>query len=152
MYWSILWNVIIGSNLWDVITYHSCSLYLLLHPNCDITQLSYMLLTYQESATYIRTRTLSSLYLRMPMNGARYASFYTETEDSSGWLPMSSLETLKGCFNAPCDDHGSHTDDLSVSVAIRFSGYQWFWLHVIVFMNQSKWPPKSREISLHSAC
>ena len=47
-----------------------------------------------------------------------------ETEKPSGWLPWSSLGTLKASFNVPSDDQGSHPsddqgshpDDLSVSV------------------------------------
>ena len=33
---------------------------------------------------------------------------YTETQRSSGWLPCSSLETLKASFNVPSDNHASH--------------------------------------------
>ena len=42
----------------------------------------------------------------------------TETERSPGWLPLSSLGTLKPAFNVPSDDQGSHPDDFSVSVNI----------------------------------
>ena len=38
---------------------------------------------------------------------------YTETEMSSGWLPWSSLETLKRVFNVSSDEQGSHPDDIS---------------------------------------
>ena len=38
----------------------------------------------------------------------------TEAIKSSGWLPWSSLWTLKLVFNVSSDDQGSHTDDLSV--------------------------------------
>ena len=34
----------------------------------------------------------------------------------SGWLPWSSLGTLKLAFNISSDDQGSHPDDLSISV------------------------------------
>ena len=42
----------------------------------------------------------------------------TEMEQSSGWLPWSSLsrETLKTSFIVSSDDQGSHPDDLSVSM------------------------------------
>ena len=40
----------------------------------------------------------------------------TETKMSSGWLPWSSLETLKLVFNVSSDEQGSHPDDISVSV------------------------------------
>ena len=45
-----------------------------------------------------------------------FVDWHTETERSSGWLPGSSLETLKLVFNVSNDDEGSHPDDLSVSV------------------------------------
>ena len=39
-----------------------------------------------------------------------------ETEGAAWWLPWSSPVTLKLSFNVPSDDHGSHPDDLFVSV------------------------------------
>ena len=39
-----------------------------------------------------------------------------EMDRSSGWLPWSSLETLKASFNVPSDNHDSHPNDLPVSV------------------------------------
>ena len=40
----------------------------------------------------------------------------TDMERSSGWLPLSSLETLKLDFNVFSDNQGSHPDDLFISV------------------------------------
>ena len=41
---------------------------------------------------------------------------FTETERSSIWLHLLSLETWKASFNVPSDDLGSHLDYLSVSL------------------------------------
>ena len=41
---------------------------------------------------------------------------YTETDRSSGWLPWSSLETLKTCFIVSTDGQGSHSENFSISV------------------------------------
>ena len=48
----------------------------------------------------------------------------TETERSSGWLPWSSLGTLKLTFNVSSDEQGSHPDDLSVSVNVIINEVQ----------------------------
>ena len=39
---------------------------------------------------------------------------YAKMERSSGWLPWSSLKTLKANFDVPSYDQGSHPDDLPV--------------------------------------
>ena len=36
---------------------------------------------------------------------------FRETRKPSGWLPLSSLGTLKLAFNVSSDDQGSHPDD-----------------------------------------
>ena len=41
---------------------------------------------------------------------------HTETEKSSGWLPWSSLGTLKLASKISSDDQGSHPDDLFLSL------------------------------------
>ena len=41
-------------------------------------------------------------------------------QKSSGWLPWSSLGTLKHVFNVPSDDQGSHPEDLNA--------FQWWQL------------------------
>ena len=46
-----------------------------------------------------------------------------ETERSLGWLPRSSLETLKLAFNVSNDDRGSHPDDPS------FSSYKYMYMY-----------------------
>ena len=53
-------------------------------------------------------------------------------ERSSGWLPWSSLETLKASFNISMDDQGSHTDDISVSVSNKL------WIQYISMVSCQK--------------
>ena len=68
----------------------------------------------------------------------------TETERSSGWMPYSSLETLKTSFNVSSDDQGSHSDDLSVAVSIM--------RHVACLMWNIPINPSSTQILRNLVC
>ena len=58
------------------------------------------------------------MYICVAYNYTEFAIYglCNEMERLSGWLPWSSLWTLKLVFNVSSDDQGSHPDDLIVSV------------------------------------
>ena len=75
----------------------------------------YLIMQHEKFHTY--TLKLNTIFwrckkIRLLLN----KGVYNETERSPGWLPWSSLDTLKASFNVASDDQDSHRNVLSVSV------------------------------------